>query len=132
MPDNRDYQKWFSCGGISLCRREGDWSLEMSPNGESKKINKSLVQIIAWMALAAFLFIKDVMPMLTGGGKTMSTAQLEQTVNVNGQRISRLEAMMEILVSVPQTVASQQADLNSIKNMLEKIDMKIDKHMGIR
>ena len=104
----------------------------MSPNGESKKINKSLVQIIAWMALAAFLFIKDVMPMLTGGGKTVSTAQLEQTVNVNGQRISRLEAMMEILVSVPQTVASQQADLNSIKNMLEKIDMKIDKHMGIR
>ena len=104
----------------------------MSPNGESKKINKSLVQIILWLTLGAFLFIKDVMPMLTGGGKTMSTAQLEQTVNVNGQRISRLEAMMEILVSVPQTVASQQADLNSIKNMLEKIDMKIDKHMGIR
>ena len=101
-------------------------------NGDGRKINKTLIQVIAWLSLAGLLFVKDILPSLTGGGKMASVAQLEVTVNANGQRISRLEAIMEILVNLPQVVSSQTSDLSSIKLMLEKIDAKIDKHMGIR
>ena len=89
-------------------------------NGNGKGINKTLVQVIAWLALVTLLLVKDILPARKSVPVDADTlSKVSDTVSVNSGRLSRLEGTLD-------------AELASIKSVLEKIDLKIDKHMGIR
>jgi hypothetical protein len=95
---------------------------EINGNGKSW-LTKSLVQIIMILALSGYIVIEKVFK--PGAGNDSQNI----IIDINSQRIARLEECIITLRPLPTEVAGLKATLDGVKTKVDSIERKLDTHI---
>lgn len=96
-------------------------------NGNGKNwLAKGLVQALIIIGLVAYIAVDKISTNVSGG------ADKDQNViiDINSQRLARLEEIVVTLRPVPSEVAGMKVALEGLKTTIEKIEKRLDAYIA--
>lgn len=97
-----------------------------------KKSPSENAKTLALALAIIFIGAKDVVAPLIKNQNSGGKDQITAVVDVNSQRIARLEELAQSLRNVPQDLAALKESVTGVKVTMDKVERKLDTHMGMR
>lgn len=91
-------------------------------------LGKGLLQVLLIVALTLYIVVDKIMKPPIEQSDALAK-ELAVTVNVNSQRIARLEEALISLRPLTAEVFGMKATMDNVKSTVDKIDRKLDAHI---